>query len=363
MYTSTPTSPSYHDSSQLEQELPFEFTADNKEYWMLELKNVALTVVTLGIYGAWASVARRKYLAQHTFLDGANFDYTADPKVILRSRIVMFGVVAVVSGTGAISEGLSSILMLLLMLCMPWAILSSLAFHAKNTTYRGARFSFHAKTMDAYVWYFKLSLLYFVTFGLALPIILHSVAKFATRHHRIGGVPFNFADDAKPFWKLGGGFLFKMLGCALGLGVVSSLSSMTRNNADPSVLLGLIFGVAMLVAVVGMFWVLFTTMAKVVNLIFGQISFGGHRLASNQDGMGLFRLMIGNYLLLLFTLGLGYPLVMLRMRRYRYDHLKVLARGPIMQGVCLDPVGGSRGGSDAVGAALLDIGGGFDFGL
>lgn len=363
MHVSTSSSSSYHGSTQLEQELPFEFTADNKEYWLLEIKNILLTVVTFGIYGAWASVKRRQYLAQHTFLDGANFDYTADPKVILRSRIVMFGVFAVVSASRFISEGLYSLCMFLLMLCMPWAVLSSFAFHAKNTTYRGARFSFHAKTIDAYIWYFKLCALYFFTFGLALPLVLRSVASFSTKHHRIGGVPFEFNDDTKPFWKITVSFFLKMLGCFVGFGAVSALSSFTRSSGDPSVILGLIFGVLTLVAMVAIFWVVFTTLAGVVNLIFGQVSFGPHRLEANQEGMGLFRLMLTNYLLVIFTLGLGYPIAILRMRRYRYDHLKVLAKGPIMQGVSLDPVGGSRGGSDAVGAAMLDIGGGFDFGL
>lgn len=354
---------SYQSAPQLGREIPFDFKADNKDYWVLEIKNIFLSVVTFGIYSAWASVKRRKYLAQHTFLEGANFDYTADPKVILRSRIVMFAIFAMMYATQFINETVYTFSMLMYMLCIPWAIVSSFAFHAKNTTYRGARFSFHADTKSAYLWYFKLCALYFLSFGLALPLVMRLGAKFVAKHHRLGGKPFSFNEDLQPFVKANWKFLLKGGACMLAFGLLAALSAASRSSGEPSLVMGLVFGVGFFAAILGLFWAIFTTIAEVTNLTFDHVSFGEHRLKSNQEGMGLFRLMITNYLLLLCTLGLAFPIVVLRMRRFRYDHLKVLAQGPLLQGVALDPVGGSRGGSDAVGTAMLDFDGGFDFGI
>lgn len=363
MEVSSTHSPSYQGSAQLGQEIPFRFKADNKDFWLLEIKNLLLTCLTFGIYGAWASVKRRQYLAEHTFLDGANFQYTADPKVILRSRILMFVVLIAISATQFLGEMVYTFSMLAYMLCIPWAVVSSFAFHAKNTTYRGARFSFHADTKSAYLWYFKASLLYFCTLGLALPLVLRLGSKFIVKHHRLGGKPFSFNEEIQPFTKLTFKYLLKGGACLLGIVAVGAISAATRSSGEPSLIMGVVLGVGFFAASLGMLWVMFTTLAEVINLIFAQIRFGEHRMQSSQEGMGLFRLMITNYVLLIFTFGLAFPIVVLRMRRYRYDHLKVLAQGPLLQGVSLDPVGGSRGGSDAVGSAMLDIGGGFDFGL
>lgn len=347
----------------MSQEIPFDFRADNKDFWKLEIHNLVLTVLTLGIYGAWAAVKRRKYLAEHTYLDGANFEYTADPKVILRSRIAMAGVYVLASVSSFILPLVGTMVQGLFFLALPWAVASTIAFQAKNTTYRGARFSFRPDLKEVYIWYFKMCALYFCTLGLAMPIVARMSVKFITDHMRLGGKAFSFEGDAKPFMKITMSYVVKGGACILAGAVLAGLSGWTRSSGDPSLVLGILFGIGFFAVIMAGLWVLFSTGAEVMNLIFERITFGEHRLQSNQDGMSLFQLFLTNQLLVIFTLGLGAPIAVLRMRRYRYDHLKVLANGPLLEGVSLDPVGGSRGGSDAVGLAMLDIDGGFDFGL
>ena len=41
---------------------PVEFTATASEYFRIWIVNVALTIVTLGIYSAWAKARKRRYL-------------------------------------------------------------------------------------------------------------------------------------------------------------------------------------------------------------------------------------------------------------------------------------------------------------
>jgi uncharacterized membrane protein YjgN (DUF898 family) len=40
---------------------------------------VLLTIVTIGIYSAWAKVRRLRYFYGNTFLAGSSFDYHAKP--------------------------------------------------------------------------------------------------------------------------------------------------------------------------------------------------------------------------------------------------------------------------------------------
>ena len=50
--------------------------------------NLALSIVTLGIYSAWASVRTRRYFYANTRVAGSPFEYSAKPLPILRGRIL-----------------------------------------------------------------------------------------------------------------------------------------------------------------------------------------------------------------------------------------------------------------------------------
>jgi Zn-dependent protease with chaperone function len=58
--------------------LPFEFRGRAGEYFGIWIVNVLLSIITLGIYSAWAKVRRLRYFYGNTWLDGHNFEYHAD---------------------------------------------------------------------------------------------------------------------------------------------------------------------------------------------------------------------------------------------------------------------------------------------
>ncbi len=66
----------------------FKFTGQAGEYFRIWIVNICLTLVTLGIYSAWAKVRRKRYFYGNTLLNEAGFDYLADPKAILRGRLI-----------------------------------------------------------------------------------------------------------------------------------------------------------------------------------------------------------------------------------------------------------------------------------
>src|SRR6266404_7232639 len=67
---------------------PVEFTAHAGEYFRIWIVNLALTIVTLGIYSAWAKVRKRRYFYGHTRIDGESFEYRANPVAILKGRLI-----------------------------------------------------------------------------------------------------------------------------------------------------------------------------------------------------------------------------------------------------------------------------------
>ena len=51
--------------------------------------NIILTILTLGIYSAWAKVRHKKYIYGSARLNGAGFEYLADPAKILKGRMIV----------------------------------------------------------------------------------------------------------------------------------------------------------------------------------------------------------------------------------------------------------------------------------
>ncbi|MBD3609160.1 MAG: DUF898 family protein, partial [Gammaproteobacteria bacterium] len=71
--------------------LEFEFTGSGQEYFGIWIVNILLTILTLGIYGAWAKVRNRKYFYNNTRVADAAFDYHAKPIAILKGWAIVVG--------------------------------------------------------------------------------------------------------------------------------------------------------------------------------------------------------------------------------------------------------------------------------
>lgn len=60
----------------------FKFTGNAKEWFGIWIVNLFLSIITLGIYSAWAKVRTKKYFYQNTWVAGHNFNYHATGKQI-----------------------------------------------------------------------------------------------------------------------------------------------------------------------------------------------------------------------------------------------------------------------------------------
>ena len=67
------------------------FTGSGAGYFGIWIVNLLLTIVTLGIYSAWAKVRRLQYFYRHTELAGSSFDFHGSPARILIGRVIALG--------------------------------------------------------------------------------------------------------------------------------------------------------------------------------------------------------------------------------------------------------------------------------
>ena len=169
-------------------EYRFDFRGSTGEYFKIWSVNVLLSVLTLGIYSAWAKVRNRRYFYTHTFLDGANFDYHARPLSILLSRILVIGIL-VAANTFLSPEfygdelGIASLVFLFLFL--PWAWVRGLSFNARNSSYRNVRFAFRRK-YGASLFAFTVRFCYPVVGWFAMPWLLRGYHGYKCRYHQLG---------------------------------------------------------------------------------------------------------------------------------------------------------------------------------
>lgn len=197
------------------------FTGKAGDYFGIWIVNLLLSVVTLGIYSAWAKVRRMKYFYNNTLIDGVGFDYHAKPIAILKGRIIAFLVFLVYAVLSKFSPMLGAVLLIGLFLLSPWLIVRSMVFNARNTSHRGLRFDFSGKTMEAAKVFIGYPLLVVVTLGLTYPFVAQRTNKFLFENHAFGLSKFKFDALVKDFYKV----YLKIFGVLIIVGVVFSVGS------------------------------------------------------------------------------------------------------------------------------------------
>ena len=142
--------------------LRFTFTGSGREYFRIWLVNLCLTIVTLGIYSAWAKVRRLQYFDRNTRLGDAVFDFHGDPKAILKGRLLAVGLLAAYQYAFGFSRVVGAVVVCFLLVALPWLMRSALRFRLRNTSYRALRFDFDGSAAGAYLAYGPVMLLFLV---------------------------------------------------------------------------------------------------------------------------------------------------------------------------------------------------------
>ena len=107
--------------------LGFEFRGSAREWFGIWIVNLLLSIVTLGIYSAWAKVRTKRYFNGNTKLAGHSFDYHANPVAILKGRIIVVVVLVVLNLLSQINPLLAIGVLVFYAIALPWVIVIALA--------------------------------------------------------------------------------------------------------------------------------------------------------------------------------------------------------------------------------------------
>jgi len=305
---------------------PFEFRGDAREYFRIWIVNFALSIATLGIYSAWASVRTRRYFYANTRLAGSPFEYSAQPLPILRGRLLAVLMFSLYVLAGRTSWQLQLATAALIAIVMPWLIVRGLAFRARYSSWRGLPFRFEPDFAGAYKWYFAVYPLMLPTLGLVYPWIKARQQQWTVQHHRYGNAAFDFNGDVTDYYMvllvaIGITFAYMfvvVMGVAGIMGFFNAHFGKTGFKDHPQ-LFALFLYAVYLPAYLGIYAY---NRSRMLNLLYNNTTLaGGHRLRSTLGYWAMFWIYSSNLIAIVCTLGLAAPWAKVRMARYRTAHL------------------------------------------
>lgn len=345
-----------------------EFRGNASEYFGIWIVNLVLTVLTLGIYSAWAKVRTQRYMYSNTRLAGAAFEYLAEPMQILKGRLIAYALVLILAA--AIQFQLIWIVIpmyLALLAVFPLLIHFSLRFRARYSAWRGLRFRFDGQPGEAYKAYMLYPIIALITMYIMVPWMVKEQQAYVVGHHLFGGKRFSFhgvlGDYFKPFLiALGIGIalfvilIFGMFGMAIA-GAASGAAASTDAAGQPQLPAALAtLMVVMFVALYGGMLALGVyVQAAFLNLRWNNTGLGEHRFESTLDWKQLILIYLSNGLAILFTLGLAVPWAQIRMLRYRLANTTLIAHGSLDDFVAMIESDQSATGAELAQALDLDL--------
>lgn len=335
-----------------EKQIPFRFGGTGGEYFKIWIVNVVLSVLTLGIYSAWAKVRRKQYFYGNTSLTENSFRYLADPVKILKGRLIVFAFFVVSSMFNQFFPPLSIFVSIALFFVVPYFVVRSLAFNARNSSWRNIRFNFTGTYGAAAMAYIVWPILGSLTLGILIPFAFYKQKKFIVENSSYGRTYFKFNAVAKDYYAIVLRFIIPVvILCAVGGVAAYFLNDYFFNFVEvlsPLMILGFIL-------VYLLAFVYFSV--KFSNLLYNSAALMKHRFKSTMLVPQYAWIVISNTIATVLTIGLFHPFAQVRAFRYKISNLSLLCKGDLDNFVATELKETSALGDEM--SDFLD----FDFGL
>lgn len=346
-----------------------EFRGNASEYFGIWIVNVLLTIITLGIYSAWAKVRRMRYFRGNTYLDGHSFDYHAKGLQIFLGRFILFIVISIINVITTVYPLLAIATPFIFLAILPWFVVRSLMFNARITSYRNIRFDFTGTPWGAFKAVILGSLVSVFSLGILAPFASRWVNRYVFNHLRYGDRSFETDPKVGDLYR---GWLIPALMVVLGIliavvaawiyvmpFVLQVMGEMGQFNEEERFGLTILAVYAVVIPLLLIFWVAgFVYHVAVRNIVMNSTRFDKvHPLYSDLSRGRYFWIFASNFVLTVVTLGLMRPWAAVREARYLAEHSGVVPQGDMGEIMASIQASGS-----AISAEYMDMEG-MDFGF
>lgn len=341
---------SYYESMHGLSSLRFDFVGTTWGYYGVYITNVILTVITLGIYSAWAKIRNKRFFYGNSLLKGHAFEFDANPVAILVSRIIIVAVLAAAAFSDEflnliwLGFGLLSTLILML---LPFAVVRGRAFNARHTLHRSVRFSYDRVYWPSYLLFIAYFLPFFGTIAVVAAmqqILEEETAVLSPAFYAAAGIGFLYLVAAFPayhfyrhriminqlrFGKLGCSYDAKVgtyyyhAGMAILLGIVLVFAAFVATFvfqlfAGGAIEQGKLTAFVLAAVIAAPLLIIGIYRSRVVPMFYSSVRFSdGSSLQSSATAAGyFFGYALVNFVALVASAGLLLPWV--RVRTWRY---------------------------------------------
>ncbi|MGK6314043.1 YjgN family protein [Neorhizobium sp. DT-125] len=334
------------------------FTGSAAEYFGIWIVNVLLTIITLGIYSAWAKVRRNRYFYGNTVILGRSFEYHAKGMQIFLGRLIVIGCLVAINILSLIHPLFSALTTVLILVGLPFLLKRGIRFSARVTSYRNVRFDFVGSAWGAFVAVMIGSFVAVISLGILAPLASRWLWRYIFNNMRYGDREFVTEARLKSLygvWWLPA--LMVVLGAAL-MGIVAAGIAASVNDVEGSsmafspihflfVLVFVVYGAAALIYRIG-----------VRNVVWSAAKLDGrHQLFSDVPRWTYVWIAVTNVIVTIITLGLMRPWAAVRMARFITGHTGITVIGDL--GEVLSSIEATGA---AISAEYMDMEG-FDFGF
>lgn len=308
--------------------LTMAFHGDGATLFAIRVRNLLLTMLTMGGYSFWGKARVRRYLLGQIGVDGHRLAFHGTGKELLFGwlraapflALIIFlpNVLPLLWETPAALISAQIVALAAIMLLVPIARAGAYRYRLNRTSWRGLRFSYRGSTLRFLFLYLRGYLLIPATLGIYAPFFHVRTERLLLNGSTFGDGKFQFSGKGRR--------LLPCFVCAVPLGILS----------------------------LGLFWPWYRALRS--RYCWACTTFGDARFRSSVTGFGLLRLWSGNLAILVVTLGLGSSWTTTRTLGYWSRHLEVVGSAHL-QRVRQDPQA-----AVATGETFADFLG-FDFGV
>lgn len=327
-----------------------QFVGTGSEYFRIWIVNLLLTIVTIGIYSAWAKVRRLKYMYRNTQIAGSSFDYHGSPVAILKGRLIALVLLIAYNYSFQLSVTAGLITLAVLAAIFPWLIRQSLRFRLRYSSYRGIRFRFAGRPGELYLiaapvlfavlpgvltagyarpgaeppsWVAVVIGATFLAYFVVVPYLHYRFKRYQHGNSFFGSTPARFSATAGGFYAVYGIVLLIALGAVVVAAAIAFALGYGFSRSGESVpyvgiALGLIIFYVLYLVMLSAFVVLLQ------NRIWNSTTLGDVSFRSRARVLPMTRIYFVNILLLVVTLGLFTPFAVIRSLRYRLEAVSVV---------------------------------------
>lgn len=284
------------------QNYSLEFFGKGSEFFSIMIVNWLLTIITFGLYYPWARAKNLRYIYGQTALNNERFHFSGTGKEMFIGFLKIIGLYIVFILLVfailfiATSSGLTWMIILAnflpylaILAIIPFAIHGSLRYRMSRTSYRSIRLGYRGNRNELVKNYYKWIFFTIITLGIYGAWLSMNFRRFTHKHIRYGDVEFSNNCNGLDW------LLLNLKGYLLSIITIGIYTFWWQRD------------------MFNYYWNNLKLKKGDQNITCRSIATGG----------GFFELLIGNLLIIVFTLGLGSPWAYIRTQKFICDNVEM----------------------------------------